>query len=343
MQPTCASICPAVVGGRSDSALYSRVGTCAKVIIAYKNVPNKVVASHVKAWLAEAGAPPLGENPSGLPPLQAVRKANLATVAKFAVVPAPLVRTWCVLHGQEALDVWTDQDEPEAKLRVTLEAPGIMDFRELDDAGLLAWCAALGLWPQGMKETLDRATLEIETTDIEAADAKAREQAEKREVKRRSVEFDGRDVDPKTAEWTQISDVIGEELSRRIKGTALGTPAGLAPVTKRTGGTGRRPQGRPDNLTRRIPQAKKDMIGRLGELVVYHWLKERFPNQDIDAAWVSKNGNDQLGRSQGSDDLGFDFRVEYADRPRRACRLSLAQGTFPKPGYRCRLGLEERK
>ena len=273
----------------------------------YKNVPNKVVASHVKAWLAEAGAPPLGENPSGLPPLQAVRKANLATVAKFAVVAAPLVRIWCVLHGQEALDVWTDQDEPEAKLRVTLEAAGIMDFRELDDAGLLAWCAALGLWPQGMKETLDRATLEIETTDIEAADAKAREEAEKREAKRRSVEFDGSDVDPKTAEWTQISDVISEELSRRIKGTALGTPAGLARVTKR----GRRPQGRSDNLTRRIPQAKKDMIGRLGELVVYHWLKERFPNQDIDAAWVSKNGNDQLGRSQGSDDLGFDFRVEY--------------------------------
>ena len=60
-----------------------------------------------------------------------------------------------------------------------------------------------------------------------------------------------------------------------------------------------------------MPQAKKDMIGRLGELVVYHWLKERFQNHDIDAAWVSKSGNELLGRSQGSDDLGFDFRVEY--------------------------------
>lgn len=34
----------------------------------------------------------------------------------------------------------------------------------------------------------------------------------------------------------------------------------------------------------RTPQAKKDMIGRLGELVVYHWLKDRFRNQDIDKA-----------------------------------------------------------
>ena len=280
-------------------------------LLLYKSVPHEVVATHVKAWLTQAGAPPLGENPNGLPPLQAVRKANLATVAKFAVAGAPLVRTWCSLRGREAPVVWTDQGVPDAKLCATLEAAGIIDFREVDDAGLLAWCAALGLWPQGMKETLDRATLEIETTDIEAADAQAQEEAEKREAKARSVQFNGRDVDPKTADWTVISDVIADKLSRRIKGMALGTLAGLAPVTKRTGGVGPGPPGRSNNLTRRIPQAKKNMIGRLGELVVYHWLKERFPNQDIDAAWVSKNGNEQLGRSQGSDEFGFDFRVEY--------------------------------
>ena len=280
-------------------------------LLLYKSVPHEVLASHVEAWLTQAGAPPLGENPNGLPPLQAVRKANLSAVANFAVVAAPLVRTWCDLHDQEAPKVWNARDEPDTKLRGTLEAAGIMDFRKVDDADLLAWCAALGLWPQGMKETLDRATLEIDTTDIEAADAKARDEVEKRDAKGRSVEFDGHNVDPKSADWTRISDVIGERLSRRIKGMVLGTAAGLAPVTKHTGGTGRRPPGRPDNLNRRIPQAKKDMIGRLGELVVYHWLKERFPNQDIDAAWVSKNGNEQLGRSQGSDDLGFDFRVQY--------------------------------
>ena len=277
----------------------------------YMNVPDEIVATHVQAWLAEVGAPPLGENPSGLPPLQSVRKANLATVAKFAAVAAPLVRTWCGQRGREAPEVWTDQREPDTKLRVDLDTAGIMDFRKVDDAGLLAWCVALGLWPQGMKETLDRAKLEIETTDIEAADAKAREEAEEREAKGRSVEFDGHGVDPKTADWTKISDIIGEKLSRRIKGMALGTQAELALFTKHTAGTGRRLPGRPDNLTRGIPQAKKDMIGRLGELIVYHWLKERFPNQDIDAAWVSKNGNEQMGRSQGSDDLGFDFRVQY--------------------------------
>ena len=277
----------------------------------YKSVPHEAIVAHVKAWLASVGAPPLGENPSGLPPLQAVRNANLAAVAKFAALAAPIIRTWCVLRGQEAPEVWTDQDRADAKLRSTLEANGIMDFREVDDAGLLAWCAALGLWPQGMKGTLDRATLEIETTDIEAADAKARDEAERREAEGRSVHFGGRVVDPKTADWTTISNIIADKLSQQIRGMALGSLAGLAPVTKRTRSTGPGHQGLPGNLTRGIPQAKKDMIGRLGELVVYHWLRERLQNQDIDAAWVSKNGNEQLGRSKGSDDLGFDFRVEY--------------------------------
>ena len=280
-------------------------------LLAYKRVPHEVVATHVEAWLAEVGAPPLGENPSELPPLQAVRKANRVTVASFATVAAPLVRTWCDQRNRETPEVWTDQDMPDARLRDILEAAGIMDFREVDDADLLSWCAALGLWPQGMAKTLDRGKLSIETTDIEAANAKAREEAEKREATARSVRFNGRDEDPKTADWMNISDVIAAKLSRRIKGMPLGTLAALGPVTKRKGGIGPSPPGPPVNGSGRVPPAKKDMIGRLGELVVYHWLKERFQRQDIDAAWVSKNGDAQLGRSQGSDDLGFDFRVEY--------------------------------
>ena len=279
-------------------------------LLKYRSVPQEMVAGHVAAWLAQAGAAALGENPNGLQSLQAVRKANRTTVAEFAAVAAPLVRTWCDQRC-EVPEVWRSRDVPDAKLRATLEAGGIMDFREFDDASLLAWCVSLGLWPQGMKTTLDRGTLGIETTDIEAADDRARAEAEKREAKRRSVEFAGSDVDPKTADWTNISDVIAENLSRGIKGMALGTLAGLERVTKRARGAGGRSAGRSNNHTRGMPQAKKDMIGRLGELVVYHWLKERYQNQDIDGAWVSRNGNEQLGRSQGSDGLGFDFEVKY--------------------------------
>jgi hypothetical protein len=55
------------------------------------------------------------------------------------------------------------------------------------------------------------------------------------------------------------------------------------------------------------------MIGRLDELVVYHWFKERYRGQDIDKAWVSGNATDQHAKS-GSDGHGFDFRLELDRR-----------------------------
>jgi hypothetical protein len=55
------------------------------------------------------------------------------------------------------------------------------------------------------------------------------------------------------------------------------------------------------------------MIGRLGELAVYHWLRDRLPKQDIDAAWLSNNALPFTGRP-GSDSLGYDFAVSFRGR-----------------------------
>jgi hypothetical protein len=74
----------------------------------------------------------------------------------------------------------------------------------------------------------------------------------------------------------------------------------------------------------RTPQVKKDMIGRLGELVVYHWLKDRFRNQDIDKAWVSHFGTLQKGKAW-SDDLGYDFELEH-DRRTWLIEVKSSQG-----------------
>ena len=51
------------------------------------------------------------------------------------------------------------------------------------------------------------------------------------------------------------------------------------------------------------------MVGRLGELTVYHWLKARLPNQDIDQCWVSGIGG--MATKSGDDGKGYDFMVEY--------------------------------
>ena len=80
-------------------------------LLVYKNVPHEMVATRVEAWLAEVGVSTArresgrtSATPSGS------RKANLATVAGFATVVAPLVRTWC--------------DHPESKNTRGVDRPG---------------------------------------------------------------------------------------------------------------------------------------------------------------------------------------------------------------------------
>ena len=46
----------------------------------------------------------------------------------------------------------------------------------------------------------------------------------------------------------------------------------------------------------RVPDEKTELIGRLGEITVYHWLRRRLHNQDVDAAWRSENGKLITGR-----------------------------------------------
>ena len=279
-------------------------------LLLYKTVPEELVAARVVTWLAESGAGPPGTNTSALPALQAVRKVNAAAIAEFAAVAGPLIRTWCGARGINAPEIWSDPQASEGRLRAALEAAGIVDFRELNESALLAWCTSLNLWPVKMNSTLDRVALGIESTDIEMADKKARDDAERREAKDRSVPVNGQDEDPLNADWTRISDVIAMNLSQRSKATVLGAFTELAPVEKSAADKSQKTQRKTSNPTIRVPQSKKDMIGRLGELVVYHWLRERLPNQDIDKAWVSKNGTAQTGRP-GSDEHGYDFEVEY--------------------------------
>ncbi len=90
----------------------------------------------------------------------------------------------------------------------------------------------------------------------------------------------------------------------------IGTFADLAPAEssrRRPGRAGGSGGGGP---YRGIPQEKKDMIGRLGELTVYHWLKARQRGQDIDLGWVSGNAAPFVGRP-GDDGLGYDFRIRF--------------------------------
>ena len=175
--------------------------------------------------------------------------------------------------------------------------------------GLLEWIAKVGAWPEGMRLTLHRGELELPDEVIDAERKKAQADAEARRKDARSVPFNGRPLDPKDVDWAALEGELSGALSNSLLTTSLRRPAALAPARPRTprengGGRG----GSPSRSMPHPPSEKTDMIGRLGELAVRQWLKHALPDQDIDAAWKSKNAEPFTSRP-GDDGLGYDFEV----------------------------------
>lgn len=86
----------------------------------------------------------------------------------------------------------------------------------------------------------------------------------------------------KMAPWRQLSISSASASTVGCRGS---TPTELALLENRTNKapTNRSPRDVPPGPDR-TKQAKKDLIGRLGEFGVYHWLKDRFRSQVIDKA-----------------------------------------------------------
>ena len=291
----------------------------------YHIVPDEALADRVTAWLTSLGTPQLGTNPHSLPTLSEVRSANLRAIGRFAFASAPVVRAWWRGPSVSLPEFWREGKAAEQHIRSKLDGAGVVDFKPLSEDTLIAWCVKLGLWPAGMAPTLDREVLGIAEEDVDAAAKEARREAEERAAKARSVRFNDRDVDPEHADWTAISAEIAAKLSRPVKAARLTAPTELTSIEKRPPRQpdSRKPRDIPTGPDR-TPQAKKDLIGRLGELVVYHWLKDRFRNQDIDKAWVSRFAAQQKGKAW-SDDLGYDFELKH-DRRTFLIEVKASQG-----------------
>lgn len=276
----------------------------------FQRVPDEQLEKHVEKWLSAKGAPPMGSNPHGLEDVAAVRAANTMAVRKAGLAAQPLIRAWSVQHAAPVHDLWRNLGVVEADLRRRLDDAGAFDCRAWSEGEMLIWLGRLGVWPTGMELTLDRERLGVAETEVEAEVQKAREDRERRDREARSVRINGELRDPQAVDWLKLSEEIAGGLPKSVLNRPIGTFANLAPAE--SAGKRRRASGGGGGggAYSGMPQEKKDMIGRLGELTVYHWLKARQPGQDIDRCWVS--GNAALFNGQeGSDGLGYDFCISF--------------------------------
>jgi len=285
-------------------------------LLLFKEPPDEMLEAVVNTWLDQQGAPSLGDHIGEFSSLAQVREHNRKFISDFMTRALPLLRAWCAkfqpdTHFSSLINIDGVED-----LRKRLDSIGVLDFRRLDDLSAAKWLQIIDIWPVDMPHSLEIKSLGLSEEDIKDERVKAREVKEGRMREARLVAFNGKMLDPTEIDLFALSDELQQSLSTELLGSALGSSADLAMVQRddlsskypreQNGGKkkGRRP---------RVPEEKTELIGRLGEMVVYHWLKRILSKQDIDSAWVSENGALITGRD-GNDGLGYDFEVSYRNQ-----------------------------
>nr|EZQ09895.1 hypothetical protein ABAZ39_14450 [Azospirillum argentinense] len=271
--------------------------------------PEPLCRARVEAWLKARSLPAIGKSPIVLPPYLETRKGNTEAVRRFAGKAGERVRAWCAGQRTSAPPLWQDPGSSPQALFAALEAVGVIDFRPLEEATLVGWAVALALWPDGMPPALDLAALGLKTEALEKQRQSDKDSRDQRNKELRSFVFNGRSVDPREADREALSAEIAMGMPRSLRSAGLANPLKLAPLppTTRSGGGTSRGTGGGAGRTNR---EKTEIVGYMGEAAVYHWLKAKFANQDIDAAWVSSN-REALLLEPGNDGLGYDFEVRF--------------------------------
>lgn len=247
-----------------------------------------------------------------MPSYTDVHRKN-ARVAKETIKnAAPLIKAWCIKSGILPGD-WDESNGLE-RLTDRLNDSGALDFLLLQSGDVVRWLHELGVWPEAMPLSVSANDLGLTEEDINWERQREKEAREIREHERRSIFLNGQLIDPQQMSPPALAD----ELEKLLNTDVLRTPLGIlrpivAPRSNRKSPGDRKPPAGPKSPTPRLNSEKAELVGFLGELAVYQWLKRRLPRQNIDAAWVSSNRSKLLPGS-GDDSLGYDFEVYYQRR-----------------------------
>jgi hypothetical protein len=266
----------------------------------YALPPAEVMAIRLAEWMSGTGADPAGS--TGLLDVDATRRANEATLTRLARSAGPVVAAWST-RNEVAPPAWASI--PESLVGI-LAGQGDLDQRVMDESQMLARVAAVGQWPTGMPETIDLVTLQLTSGELERQRSVAEQRKWAAERERRAIPIGDRSFTLDSEERDALLAAVRETLSAEF----LATPPGPATLGLMTPGGGRRldhpPRGKPGGLER-LSDAKKELIGFVGELAVFEWLRKAYGVGP--ESWVSRNRRFVFSDYEGRDDRGYDFEV----------------------------------
>ena len=276
----------------------------------YDELGNHLIDERIDAQILDLLGP-LPVSDLVLPDWSDVQSVNGKSLRTKLSEACRTVRAWCDRHRVAAPSAWASEDVDVAA-REALDQVGALDFAPLTDQDIAHWLARIGRWPDGMALYLDPKAHGLTEADMEAqqsAEAAARAVAARAA---RQVQFQGIEIDL-DASMSTLVDHVHNFLS--TEPTSLQTAYRTASVRKHPELSGIRSPSLKNRqraggvFVPRLSQHQTSAIGLVGEMVAYHWLRQRDPGIVDESCWKSGNARFVLEGVKGDDGLGFDIEV----------------------------------
>jgi hypothetical protein len=275
------------------------------------DVPDELmIKSLINGWLSNYNLPTIdNEQRALLPVWSEVRNDNKLRIKRLVQTYINTVKAWYYKHGVEPSEDWKASSAAD-NLCNTLEARGAIDFDVLDEANILSWLALANVWPKEMPQTIKLEELGLKQTDLNEQRNREFEAKLRREKDARSIVFNNRQIDPHEVDPADLASEISTTLPEKILKMKLDQLSILTPATQPSnkkpilGGHGK------GGGNRSTHPDKTDLIGFLGEVAVFYWLKRQLLDQAVEDAWVSTY-RERLFPGSGDNSCGYDFKIQH--------------------------------
>lgn len=255
-----------------------------------------------------------------LPDYDDIRAANGRPMRIRLVEASHVVTAWCAHNNAAVPEAWSAEIF-DSSLRRRLEHIGALDFRGLTDGDLAHWLSLLGAWPDGMTLSVAISAHGLTLGDLHAQEsAEAAAKAEKARASK-SVNFQGSDIDLDASMSTLVDQVANFLATDPTSLESAYRASSLDQIARRKARGGDREPGKGEPsggvVSPRLSNEQTSAIGLVGEMVAFHWLRNRDPSGVVDeSCWKSGNCRFVIEGASGNDSLGYDFEV-----PRRGGRV----------------------
>lgn len=291
----------------------------------FDEIPDDAINARIELLLAEHGADP---GPSSAPPIEEVRGANRKLLISNVEKIARIAGAWAAKAPDRSIgDAFGKPAEQIGRLAV---ASGLLDFEVLTQNALPGMLSRAGLWPTGMKPTLDFGQLGLDEHDLQKR--REKEEKDRREIQKqkRTVTFGTANVDGGLEGRFQL---VAQALEAAFESKGFQKRSGeanLLPLAPGGGGGGGNKEGwKRTKDPEYSSEEQRVLLGFAGELAAYRYLKKTL-RAFSDDYWISSMGRQFLGLSPMGDNDGFDFHVRRSKGPDLYYEVKAHTGD---PGY----------